>query len=616
MKPNNLVEMLHRSVEQFPDKDVFMWKENGVYQHMTYRDFWEKIFHAASGFSELGIGEDDKVAIISDSNPMWGITDFALASIGAVSVPVYPTLPADQAAFTLKNGDVQIAVVENKEQYEKVLDGDADLERIITMYPDDQQQLEGSNMSFADLEDIGQKNPINNWEDNWRNIDRDQLVTIIHTSGTTGRPKGVMLTHGNFLSNVEAVQFWVVELLPEDISLSYLPLSHVFERTAGHFVPLSVGVTIAYAESINTIPENLLEVKPTILTSVPRLFEKVYTMVWDEINAGSSVKKKVFNWALSIGEERYDEYQKAQMDQLIKQIAMPSSFMRKWKLADRLVFSQVKEKLGGKLRGMVSGGGTLSSELARFFWALDLPILEGYGLTETAPIVSTNPIVRAKAGTVGKILPNVDVKIADDGEVLVKGPNIMKGYYKDPDKTAEEFVDGWYKTGDIGALDEDGYLKIIDRKKRIIVLSTGKNVAPQPVENAMDESDFIGNSIVFGEKQKYIICLVNPDFENLQIWADRKNIKSSSTEDLCKNQQVINLIEKEVHERTKDFAKFEQPKKVVIIGKEWTVDDGELTPKLSLRLNVIEERYSNIIEETYGEDFLGDNNKTVAAQNN
>lgn len=616
MKPNNLVEMLHRSVEQFPDKDVFMWKENGVYQHMTYRDFWEKIFHAASGFSELGIGEDDKVAIISDSNPMWGITDFALASIGAVSVPVYPTLPADQAAFTLKNGDVQIAVVENKEQYEKVLDGDADLERIITMYPDDQQQLEGSNMSFADLEDIGQKNPLNNWEDNWRNIDRDQLVTIIHTSGTTGRPKGVMLTHGNFLSNVEAVQFWVVELLPEDISLSYLPLSHVFERTAGHFVPLSVGVTIAYAESINTIPENLLEVKPTILTSVPRLFEKVYTMVWDEINAGSSVKKKVFNWALSIGEERYDEYQKAQMDQLIKQIAMPSSFMRKWKLADRLVFSQVKEKLGGKLRGMVSGGGTLSSELARFFWALDLPILEGYGLTETAPIVSTNPIVRAKAGTVGKILPNVDVKIADDGEVLVKGPNIMKGYYKDPDKTAEEFVDGWYKTGDIGTLDEDGYLKIIDRKKRIIVLSTGKNVAPQPIENAMDESDFIGNSIVFGEKQKYIICLVNPDFENLQIWADRKNIKSSSTEELCKNEQVINLIEKEVHERTKDFAKFEQPKKVVIIGKEWTVDDGELTPKLSLRLNVIEERYSNIIEETYGEDFLGDNNKTVAAQNN
>ncbi|HLR23422.1 MAG TPA: long-chain fatty acid--CoA ligase [Pseudogracilibacillus sp.] len=616
MKPNNLVEMLHRSVEQFPDKDVFMWKENGVYQHMTYRDFWEKIFHAASGFSELGIGEDDKVAIISDSNPMWGITDFALASIGAVSVPVYPTLPADQAAFTLKNGDVQIAVVENKEQYEKVLDGDADLERIITMYPDDQQQLEGSNMSFADLEDIGQKNPLNNWEDNWRNIDRDQLVTIIHTSGTTGRPKGVMLTHGNFLSNVEAVQFWVVELLPEDISLSYLPLSHVFERTAGHFVPLSVGVTIAYAESINTIPENLLEVKPTILTSVPRLFEKVYTMVWDEINAGSSVKKKVFNWALSIGEERYDEYQKAQMDQLIKQIAMPSSFMRKWKLADRLVFSQVKEKLGGRLRGMVSGGGTLSSELARFFWALDLPILEGYGLTETAPIVSTNPIVRAKAGTVGKILPNVDVKIADDGEVLVKGPNIMKGYYKDPDKTAEEFVDGWYKTGDIGTLDEDGYLKIIDRKKRIIVLSTGKNVAPQPIENAMDESDFIGNSIVFGEKQKYIICLVNPDFENLQIWADRKNIKSSSTEDLCKNEQVINLIEKEVHERTKDFAKFEQPKKVVIIGKEWTVDDGELTPKLSLRLNVIEERYSNIIEETYGEDFLGDNNKTVAAQNN
>lgn len=606
MKPNNLVEMLHRSVERFPEKDVFMWKENGVYRRMKYRVFWEKIYHIASAFVHVGIGENDKVAILSDSNPMWGITDFALASIGAVSVPVYPTLPADQAAYVFENGDVRMAVVEDGKQHQKILEGNVELERIITMYPDEQQHVREKDLSFRELEALGKAHPLAHWEDGWRQIDRDQLVTIIHTSGTTGKPKGVMLSHGNFLANVEAVQFWLIELLPEDLSLSYLPLSHVFERTAGHFIPLSVGVTIAYAESIDTIPENLLEIKPTILTSVPRLFEKVYSMVWEEINDGSSVKQKVFNWALSIGEQRYDMYQNAEMDDLIKQTAMPQSFMRKWRLANRLVFSQVKEKLGGRLRGMVSGGGTLSPELARFFWALDLPILEGYGLTETAPVISTNPIIRAKAGTVGKVLPNVDVKIAEDGEVLVKGPSIMQGYYNAPEKTAEEFVDGWYKTGDIGELDESDYLKIIDRKKRIIVLSTGKNVAPQPIENAMDESDYIENTMVFGEKQKYIICLVNPDFENLKTWAERKGIKETDPTSLAENEQVRALIEQEIAQRTEEFARFEKPKKIAIIGKPWNVDDGELTPKLSLRLNVIEERYRDTIIETYSEDFLDD----------
>lgn len=602
--------MLHRSVERFPEKDAFMWKENGVYMRMKYRVFWEKIYRVASAFVHLGIGENDKVAILSDSNPMWGITDFALASIRAVSVPVYPTLPPDQAAYVLQNGDVRMAVVEDGNQHQKIIEGNVELESIITMYPDDNQSVREKDFSFAELETLGKEYPLANWEAGWQEINRDRLVTIIHTSGTTGKPKGVMLSHGNFLANVEGVQFWLLELVPEDLSLSYLPLSHVFERTAGHFIPLSVGVTIAYAESIDTIPENLLEIKPTILTSVPRLFEKVYGMVWDEINEGSAVKQKVFNWALSIGEQRYDMYQNAEMDALIKQTAMPQKFMRKWKLADRLVFSQVKEKLGGRLRGMVSGGGTLSPELARFFWALDLPILEGYGLTETAPVVSTNPILRAKAGTVGKVLPNVDVKIAQDGEVLVKGPSIMQGYYNAPEKTAEEFVDGWYKTGDIGELDQNDYLKIIDRKKRIIVLSTGKNVAPQPIENAMDESDYIENTMLFGEQQKYIICLVNPDFEKLASWAKREGIQTTDPASLAENQQVRKLIEQEIAQRTEAFARFEQPKKLAIIGKPWTVDEGELTPKLSLRLNVIEDRYRKTIVETYGEDFLDDGKTT------
>ncbi|HLR08834.1 MAG TPA: long-chain fatty acid--CoA ligase [Bacillota bacterium] len=613
MKPNNLVEMLHRTVKKYPDKDVFLWKEKGMYQHMTYGEFWEKIFYAASGFVQLGIGPDDKVAILSNSNPMWGITDFALASIGAVSVPVYPTLPPEQVAYTLKNGDVRMAVVEDREQYDKVKAGDADIELIITMYPDDELKSADKDLTFSELEARGKQHPLENWEETWRTFNRDRLVTIIHTSGTTGKPKGAMLSHGNFLANLEAVQFWLIELLPEDVSLSYLPLSHVFERMAGHFMPLSVGTTIGYAESIDTIPENLLEIRPTVLTSVPRLFEKVYAMVWDEINSGSAIKKKVFNWALSVGEERYDLYLNARIDQIIKQTAMPRDLYRKWKRADRLVFQKVKEKLGGRLRGMVSGGGTLNPEVARFFWALDLPILEGYGLTETSPVITTNPMMRAKTGTVGKVLPNLDVKIADDGEVLVRGPSVMKGYYNNPEATAEDFDGDWYKTGDIGELDEEGYLKIIDRKKRIIVLSTGKNVAPQPIENAINESVYIGHSIVFGEKQKYIICLVNPDFENLLPWAERRGITAESTEELCRNHQVKALIESEVERLTAHFADFEKPKKVVIIGKEWTVDGGELTPKLSLRLQVIEAKYKQLIQETYGKDFVDEEKEIVTA---
>src|SRR5699024_2956728 len=284
----------------------------------------------------------------------------------------YPTFPAEQAAYILQNADVRAAVVENESQRQKVLTDEMTLDRVITMYPDSNHPPEVNESSFSELEASGANNPVTGWEEFWRQIDRDQLATIIHTSGTTGKPKGVMLSHGNFLANLEAVQFWLIELLPEDLSLSYLPLSHVFERMAGHYMPLSIGTTIAYAQSIDTIQENLLEVRPTVLTSVPRLFEKVYAKVREEIDDGPAIKKKIFNWAVSVGLERYESYVNAPVDQLIKQQAMPKDLRRKWSIADRLVFQKVKTKLGGRLRGMVSGGGTLNPELARFFWALDL----------------------------------------------------------------------------------------------------------------------------------------------------------------------------------------------------------------------------------------------------
>jgi long-chain acyl-CoA synthetase len=610
MKPSNLVEMLYQTVTKYADKDAYMWKENGIYQHMTYGVFWEKIFNTASAFKMLGIEEGDKVAILSNSNPMWGITDFALASIGAISVPVYPTLPADQVAYVLENSDARAIVVENEEQRQKVITGGVKLDYMITMYPEAEFSVDGE-LSFENFEELGRENFLPDWKDTWRQIDKKQVLTLIYTSGTTGKPKGTILTHENFLANVEAVKFWFIELLPEDLALSYLPLSHVFERMAGHYTLLSVGTTIAYAESIETIQDNLVEVRPTIMTSVPRLFEKVYAKVLDEINGGSPVKKKIFNWAVEIGKERYERYLDTSVQDLILGESMPKSFQRKWNLANRLVYRKVKDKLGGRLRGLVSGGGTLNPDIARFFWSLDMPILEGYGLTETAPVITLNPMLRSKVGTVGKVLPNLEVKLAEDGEVLVKGPSVMQGYYKNEEATVDAFDGEWFKTGDIGEWTEDNYLKIIDRKKRILVLSTGKNVAPQPIENAINESPYIEQSLVVGDNRKFIMCLINPDYENLLPWAKKNGVRSEDLQEICRYKIIKDLLVQEVRERTKHFANFEQPKKIVIVSEPWTVDGGELTPKLSLRINVIQEKYTDLIEKTYLEANAGQEQVTV-----
>lgn len=610
MKPNNVVEMLSRTVNRYPNKDVYKWKVDGIYQSMTYQQFWDKIYHFASGLAQLGIKANDKVAILSNSNPMWGITDFAVASLGAVSVPIYPTLPSEQVTYALKNAEVCAIVLENEEQMEKVLAGDAKLDMIIVMYPDENVSAVKKTFAFDEVEKKGKNQLIQNWQERWMMIDRDYLLTIIHTSGTTGSPKGAMITHGNILANVEAVQ-WIVELLPEDISLSYLPISHVFERMAGHYTPLSVGTTIAYAESIDTIRDNLKEIRPTVLTSVPRLFEKVYAGIEEQIKNSSSIKQKIFNWGISIGEQRYEYYLKAGIEDFLSQNYMPKKFYRKWKLANKLVFNKIKGELGGRVRGMISGGGTLNPEVAKFFWAIDLPVMEGYGLTETSPVVSANPMTRAKVGTVGKVLPNLDLKIAKDGEVLVRGPSIMKGYYNNPKATQEAFEGGWFHTGDVGELTEEGYLKIIDRKKRILVLTTGMNVAPQPVESSINESRYIAQSLIIGDNRKYVICLINPDYENLLPWAERNGIPTDSLQTVCRHEKVQQLIESEVARLTKQFARYAQPKRNIIVDEEWTVDGGELTPKLSLRINVIEEKYKDLIEETYKEDVSTEENVAV-----
>jgi len=602
MKPNNLVDMVFRTVQRYADKTALAWKSEAHYRRLTYGEFWQAIRRTASGLAALGVGKDDKVAILSENHPKWPVADLAIMSLGAVSVPIHATLPADQVLYILNNADCETAIVQNGAQLEKVVHGADRLRRIVVIEPPNDMAENERVFGFSKLEEIGAR-PLENWEATWRDIGRDHLATIIHTSGTTGNPKGAMLTHGNILANIEGVQFWMLEARPDDVLLSHLPLSHVFERMAGQFVPLSVGATIAYAESIDALPRNLLEWRPTVLVSVPLLFEKVYARVMEKIESGTPLRRKIFDWAVRVGMERYDFYLNHSVDEFIRRGELPGPLRRRWKLADKLVYSKVKRELGGRLRGLISGGGGLNPEIARFFWAVDLPVLEGYGLTETSPVVATNPMVRAKVGTVGKPLPNLEVRLAPDGEILVRGPSVMKGYYKDEAATKEQFEDGWFKTGDLGEIDDDGYLKILDRKKRIFVLKTGKNVAPQPVENAMNQSLYIKNSVLVGHGQKYVIALIVPDFEQLVPWARQRGI-AEEPKALIMDDRVQSLLRQEVARFTQRFARFEQPKKVLILSADWTTETGELTPSLKVRVPEIEKRYRDLIQRCYAEEVV------------
>jgi long-chain acyl-CoA synthetase len=602
MKAGNLVEMVARTVQRYGDKDAFLWKKNGVYQGMSYLAFWEKVRQVAAGLAYLGIQKNDKVAILSENNPNWAISDLAIMSIGAVSVPVHSTLPQDQITYILHNADCTFIFVQDEQHLKKV--DNYSMPKAI-FYPQDNFSETEILFSMEQLSYLGANNPFEHWEINWQELTRDDIATIIHTSGTTGSPKGAVLTHGNLLSNVEGVQFWVLEARASDILLSHLPLSHVFERMAGQFMPLSVGATIAYAEGIDKVQQNLLEVRPTVLVSVPLLFEKVYAQAQKIVESGTPLRKKIFKWAVETGTQRYNYYLNHTFDEMFRNGVIPKNIEKKWKLANALVFNKVKKQLGGRIRGLISGGGALNPEIGRFFWAIDIPVLEGYGLTETSPVVCVNPMIRSKVGTVGKPLPNLDIQIASDGEVLVKGPSVMKGYYKDEEATAAQFQDGWFLTGDIGSLDDDGFLKIVDRKKRIIVLTTGKNVAPQPVENAIQQSIYIQNAVLIGQDKKYVIVLITPSMENLLPWALKRGL-TGEIESLIQSSKVQHLLTKEVAKFTRKFPRHEQPKKVVIIGKEWTVEEGELTPSLKVRLPEIQRKYQTAIQQCYMEEMFLD----------
>jgi len=427
-------------------------------------------------------------------------------------------------------------------------------------------------------------------------IRSDDLMTLIYTSGTTGEPKGVMLTHNNLISNIWG-GLQVLDADHTDVFLSFLPLSHSFERMAGHYLATSIGATICYAENINTVADNMREVHPTLMTAVPRFYEKVYAKIINSIADGPAIKRKLFWWAIGIG-KKYN--QKKDNGEWIS----PWLNSRR-NLANKLVFHKLHERIGGRLRFCVSGGAPLSKEIGEFFRAAGILILEGYGLTETSPVISITPLERIKIGYVGIPIPNVEVKIASDGEILTRGPHIMKGYFKDEAATKEVISeDGWFSTGDIGELDSEGFLKITDRKKNILVTSGGKNVAPQPMENVLISSKWIEQVMAIGDKRKFVSAIIVPSFANLEDWAKERGLPWNSREELIKLPEVQALYEREVSEHMESFAQFEKVKKFVLLPQEFTIESGELTPKMSIKRDVVEKRLAALIDSMY----LGNDN--------
>jgi long-chain acyl-CoA synthetase len=576
-------------------RPLFLHKIDDTYRGITYSDVRSRVEMFAHGLATLGIQKGDRVAIIAENRPEWAISDLAIVSLGAIDVPIYPTMTAKQIEFIFKDARVKMAIVSNQFQLNKVMRVYPEVDTLekIILIAEKGPIPEPDTLSFSAVTELGKahrKEQPDLLASSIASIRPDDLLTIIYTSGTTGNPKGVMLTHDNLVSNIKGAAE-LVDFGPSDIMLSFLPLSHSFERMAGYYTGMACGVTIAYAESVETVRDNMLEVRPTIITTVPRLFERIHSRVMKQIDASSPLKKKIFHWAIRVGRT----YAEAK-----KQSRAGFGLRLRHGIADRLVYGKLRERTGGRMRFFVSGGAALGREFGEFFEAVGLTILEGYGLTESSPVISVNRLGDYKFGSVGRPIPGVEVTIAADGEILARGPNIMKGYWNNPEATSQAVDrEGWLHTGDIGFLDPEGFIHITDRKKHLFVSSGGKNIAPQPIESLFLSSRYIEQFMLIGDRRMFLTALIVPDFEALREYADARNIRYASNADLARDPLVNELMDKEISKMQRDLANYERVRRFTLLEKQFSIEDGELTPTQKIRRKVIEERYSSIIESMY-----------------
>jgi long-chain acyl-CoA synthetase len=567
---------------------VMLHREAGNWLPISSSDLRRNVAGIAHALQAWGIRKGDRVAILSENRPEWSTADFAILLLGAVTVPVYSTLTAEQTAYTLRDSGASVVFVSTDNQLRKVqtILSETQVKRIVVMdhvnIPSELAVVPCVLMDQFMTQSPGILDP--QIKSLARTIRPDDLATIIYTSGTTGTSKGVMLTHGNMASNIAC---WSrgFDFRPGDISVSFLPLSHVTARSVD-FGLLYHGAVLAYCPFIENLAETLLEVRPTVCVSVPRVYEKIYART--ETMARGFPKRAIYRWALSVG--------RANKPTILTGHTPTSP---SWKLANQLIFSKIRTGMGGRVETFVSGGAPLGRELAEWFATVGIRIHEGYGLTETSPVIAVNTPLNHRIGTVGKTLPNLEVRIAEDGEILVRGPSVFKGYWKRPEETANAFQDGWFKTGDIGQIDADGYLSVTDRKKDLIKTSGGKFIAPQPIENSLKLNALIGTAAILGDKRKFAFVIVSPNFTLLEDWARTNNITFSSRAALVGNPKVQALYDGIVEEVNQNLARFEKLKRVLLVPDEFTADNGALTPTLKLRRRVIEERYRIQIDDLY-----------------
>ncbi|HEY4899921.1 MAG TPA: long-chain fatty acid--CoA ligase [Terriglobales bacterium] len=567
------------------DDRVMLNHVDGVWTPITANQLHRWVTAIARQLQSWGIGKGDRVVILSENRPEWAVTDFATLLLGGIVVPIYATLMAEQMLYLLQHSEARIAFVSSRKQYEKLesIRAQTKLERIVVMdkvedlpdVPQMQYILSGAkDLHNAAIEVIA------------NSIQPDDVATLIYTSGTTGTPKGVILTHGNLASNL-GMTSELVDMRPDDVAVSFLPLSHITARHVDYLL-FQCGVTIAYCPNFDDLPQTLAEVRPTLFVAVPRVYEKIHNKV---LQTTQGTKLKIFNWALGVGQKHREKI----LDDII-----PKSLA--WKAANRLVFEKIRKGMGGRARLFLSGGAPLGRELAAWYADIGIRIDEGYGLTETSPVIAVNVSSQHRLGTVGKILSNLEVKIAADGEVLVRGPSVFKGYWNMPEESAGAFEDDWFKTGDIGHLDEHGYLSITDRKKDLIKTSGGKFIAPQPIENSLKANRYVGEAAVVGDKRRFASVLIVPNFPMLEEWATSNGISTASRKDLVRSHQVQALYKSIVDELNQNLAQYEKLKKVLVLPEELSIADGTLTPSMKLRRRHLEQRYHKQIDALYAED--------------
>ena len=570
-----------------------MTRATGTWASISHQTIRTQVRRVALGLRALGIRKGDRVAILSENRPEWLYADYGCLTAGVTDVPVYPTLPAEQVPDVVADAGAVAIFVSNAAQAAKIERMRVEMPLLRHVITFEAIASAGTTMTLAQLMAMGatDESPeaIARYEAEALAVEPSALATLIYTSGTTGKPKGAMLTHDNFFSNASATRD-AVEVGPDDLALSFLPLSHVFERQADYLL-FSRGCTIAYADSVDTVPLNMMEVRPTMMMSVPRLYEKLYARVLDSAISAGGLKKQIFFWARGVADRWADEK--------LAGLVPGGLLALQYRFAQRLVFSKLKARVGGRLRFFVSGGAPLASEINKFFYAAGLTILEGYGLTETSPVISVNTPAAFRIGTVGKVIPGVEVQIAADGEILARGPNIMQGYFNRPDATAEAIdAEGWFHTGDIGVLD-DGYLRITDRKKDIIVTAGGKNIAPQPIENLVKTNKYVSQAVMIGDRRKFPIILVVPNWEQVEKWAKIKDILWTDRAQLLAMPTVQAKMDKEVLSQLTGLARYEMPKRVVLLERDFSLDSGELTPTLKVKRRVVDKNYKPLIDRVY-----------------